>query len=287
MKIAVTGVSGQLGSVLLHDLPPHGHEVFPLDKNIFNFLNFELSKTHLDQLRPDLVINCAAFTHVDLAETKVEEAHLINASGPTQLAKYCREKGIRLLHLSTDSVFSTVTPIMNPVFGSTNPVNVYAKSKLAGEIGIQTEHPKGSIIVRTAWLYGNNGAKFVQAIISKGIKNLPFEVVNDQFGQPTHTQSLSNFICFLLNSDVASGIFHFSSKDFLSRFELAQEILTMASLDKELVMPTPTIPTAGIAQRPKYSLLDTNPESVYNYPKVPDWKTDLEEFLREYNLPNG
>lgn len=287
MKIAITGISGQLGSLLLHNLPSHGHEVFPLDRNNFDFLNFELSKTHLDHLRPDLVINCAAFTHVDLAETKVDEAQLINATVPTLLAKYCRERGIRLLHLSTDSVFSTLTPVMNPVFGSTNPINVYAQSKLTGEIGIQKEHPKGSIIVRTAWLYGNSGAKFVQAIISKGIENKPFEVVDDQFGQPTHTQSLSNFICYLLNSNVASGIFHFSSTDFLSRFELAQEILTMANLDNELVKPAQTIPMAGIAQRPKYSLLDTSPESVYNYSNVPDWKTDLEEFFREYNLPNG
>lgn len=287
MKIAVTGVSGQLGSVLLQDLPSRGHEVFPLDKNIFNFLNFEAAKAHLDQLGLELVINCAAFTNVDLAESRVDEAYLINATGPTQLAKYCRQRGIGLIHLSTDSVFSTLTPVMNPVFGSTNPINVYAKSKIAGEIGVQKEHPQGSIIIRTAWLYGNSGAKFVQSIIAKGIKNEPFEVVDDQFGQPTHTQSLSNFICFLLNSDVASGIFHFSSKDFLSRFELAQEILTMANLGNELVMPTQTNPMAGIAQRPIYSLLDTSPESVYNYSKVPDWKTDLKEFFREYNLPNG
>lgn len=286
MRIAITGVSGQLGRVLLHDLPSYGHEVFPLDRNLFNFLYFERSKTHLNQVEPDLIINCAAFTQVDLAETEVDAAYLINAIGPTQLAKYCKQRGIGLIHLSTDAVFSTSTPVMNPVFGHTNPLSVYAKSKLSGEIGIQKEYPEGSIIVRTAWLYGKNGAKFVQAIISKGIKNEPFEVVDDQFGQPTHTQSLSYFICFLLNSDVAHGVYHFSSKDFVSRFELALDILTLANLDNKLVVPTQTILTPNMAQRPKYSLLDTSPKCVNHYFKIPDWKSDLEEFFREYNLPN-
>lgn len=287
MKIAVTGVSGQLGSVLLHDFTSRGYEVFPLDRNIFDFLNFERSKTNLDQIRPNLIINCAAFTKVDLAETEVDKAYSINATGPTQLAAYCRQRAIRLIHLSTDSVFSTPTPVMNPVFGSKNPLSVYAKSKLSGEIGIQKEHPEGSIIVRTAWLYGNSGTKFVQSIISKGLKNIPFEVVDDQFGQPTYTHSLSNFISFLLITDVTNGIFHFSSKDYLSRFKLAQEILTLANVDRELVIPIQTIRKEGVAQRPTYSLLDTSPKSVNNYSTIPDWKTDLEEFFREYNVTNG
>ena len=286
MKIAVTGVSGQLGIVLLQDLAARGHEVFSLNRNLFNFLDFEGSRTYLDQLSPDLIINCAAFSQVDLAETRVDEAYAINATGPTELAKHCRQRGIRLLHISTDSVFSSLTPFFNPISGRPNPLSVYAKSKLSGEIGIQREHPEGAIIVRTAWLYGKTGAKFVQAIISKGVKNNPFEVVDDQFGQPTHTSSLSKFICFLLESVVTNGIFHFSSNDFVSRSDFAREVLTLANLNHEIVIPTPTIRLAGLAERPRYSLLDVSPESVNNYSNVFDWKTGLEEFFREYNPPN-
>lgn len=286
MKIAVTGVSGQLGSVLIQDLVNHGHEIFALNRQNLNLLNFLDSKTKLDQLKPDLIVNCAAFTRVDSAETNVDLAYGVNSIGPTELAKYCKVNKVFLIHISTDSIFSSLTPVINPISGIPNPLNVYAKSKLSGEIGIRREYPEGSTIIRTAWLYGKTSVNFVKAILSKGKKNVPFKVVNDQFGQPTYAASLSNFICYLIESRVKSGVFHFSSRDFVSRYDFAREILNLANLKSDIVLPTPTYQSIGLAERPKYSLLDVNPESVNNYPDVSNWKSGLVEFFKEYNLTN-
>lgn len=286
MKIAVTGTSGQLGISLHQYLFARGFDVIPLDRSRLNFRDFDNLKRYLEQVRPDFVINCAAFTKIDLAEINVQEAYTINATIPTELAKYCRQKKIKFIHISTDSVFSSLTPIFNHISDKPNPLNVYAKSKLAGEIGILQEYPHGAIIIRTAWLFGSSGSKFVQAIISKGIKNRPFKVVEDQFGQPTHTISLSKFIGYLIDTGVRNGVFHFCSKDFTSRFNLAKEILILAGLDQELVIPIPTIRVIGVAVRPKYSLLDVSSQSLNNYTNVPEWKNELIDFFRDYNLPN-
>jgi len=286
MKIAVTGISGQLGRALLRDLPSNGHEVIPIDRTLLNFLKFENSISNLDQYGPDLVINCAAFTQVDSAESNPDQAYAINSVGPIELAKYCKRRKIRLIHISTDSIYSSLTPVFNPTLGTPNPLNVYSKSKLAGEVGIQEEYPERAIIIRTAWLYGPTGAKFVQAIISKGQKNECFDVVNDQYGQPTLTSSLSKFICNLIDSCVTNGIFHFSSKDYVSRFQLARHILALSNLDQDLARAIPTKRSKGVAERPNYSLLDVSPESTNNYEKIPNWESDLQAFFRDYNHPN-
>lgn len=280
MRIGITGATGQLGRELRNILENHGHTVFPFSRvtlDIGDSDSFELKLTHLEL---DYLINAAAFTDVDLAEINIEKAFLVNADAPLHLAKFCKAKKIGLIHISTDSVFSSEIPQFFSATSSTNPINVYSKSKDAGEKAILAEYPEKSWIVRTAWIYGNYGGKFVHSIMSRTQDKAPFYVVDDQFGQPISTVVLSQYICKMINQNSVPGVYHLASKDFVSRFDFSRAIFRLLDADIERIMPISTTTSKGLALRPKYSLIGTDDTEEQLSISMKSWDYYLEGFVR-------
>jgi dTDP-4-dehydrorhamnose reductase len=177
-------------------------------------------------------------------------------------------------------VFSSDTPKLFETRSDTNPINAYSRSKAAGEKSIIAEYPEGSWIVRTAWIYGDFGGKFVHAIMSKAEDSSPLSVVNDQFGQPISTLALSSYIDALIRQKATPGIYHFASRDFVSRFEFAQSILTNLGADAARVQSNLTISKPGLAIRPRYSLLKIEDACKNLDINVESWKYYLINFLQ-------
>jgi dTDP-4-dehydrorhamnose reductase len=177
-------------------------------------------------------------------------------------------------------VFSSDVPELFGTTSTTNPVNVYSRSKDAGEKSIIAVYPEGSWIVRTAWIYGNFGGKFVHGIMSKADDLSPIFVVNDQFGQPISTFALSSYIDALIRQNTTPGIYHFASRDFVSRFEFAQAILTHLGSNAERVKPILTMLKPGLAIRPRYSLLKIEDTSENLEIAVESWQHYLANFLQ-------
>lgn len=281
MRIGITGANGQLGQELQLHLRSSGHKVFAFPRQDLDICNEKYFKTKISQLKLDFLINSAAYTDVDLAEKNLNLAFEINAEGPLKLAKYCKSEEIRLIHISTDSVFSSNNPQYFETKSSTNPINSYGRSKDAGEKAIITVYPEGSWIVRVSWIYGAFGGKFVHSIMSKVDDVSPIAVVNDQFGQPISTYAVSSYINQLILKRSIPGIYHFASRDFVSRFEFAQSILTHLGADAERVQPIPTISKPAMATRPRYSLLKVEDSTKNLDIDVETWKTYLLNFLQE------
>jgi dTDP-4-dehydrorhamnose reductase len=284
MRIGVTGATGQLGKSVLNELRNYSFEAIPLPRKLLDLTDLQGLDRILDDLDLDFVINCAAFTAVDEAETKVQEVMSINSYAPAQLARYSNSRNIGFIHISTDSVFSSDEPHFFKPTDQPNPINSYAASKLDGEKGVLTEYPGRAIIIRTAWLYGEGGHKFVQAILQKGNEGEMFEVVDDQFGQPTPTTSLAKFIVFLIQNQSPGGIYHFASSNFTSRLEWARKILEFRGLDPQIISGIPTSANEIIAKRPRYSLLEVSDNSTSNYSSNFLWEDELKNFLGQSTL---
>jgi dTDP-4-dehydrorhamnose reductase len=281
MKIGITGAGGQLGRELSLHLGSVGFTVIAFSRQELDICNVELLNATLVKLDLDFLVNCAAFTDVDSAENKPATAFQTNAEGPANLAKVCKLKDIGFIHISTDSVFSSNTPEYFKVANATNPINVYGLSKEAGEKAILKEYPERSWIIRTAWIYGNFGGKFVHAIMEKAEGDQAFAVVDDQFGQPISTSALASYIGAIVRSEKHPGIYHFASTDYVSRFEFARTIFSILNSDPERVLPVSTIPSNFVAKRPKYSLLDTTESVDLLEIGARSWKDYLTTYLQD------
>lgn len=281
MKIGITGAGGQLGRELSLHLESVGFTGIAFSRQELDICNVELLDATLSKLDLDFLVNCAAFTDVDSAENKPSIAFQTNAEGPANLAKVCKSKDIGFIHISTDSVFSSNNPEYFKVANPTNPINVYGLSKEAGEKAILKEYPERSWIIRTAWIYGNFGGKFVHAIMEMAEGDQAFAVVDDQFGQPISTSALASYISAIVRSEKHPGIYHFASADYVSRFEFARTIFSILKSDPERIQPVSTVAANFVAKRPKFSLLDTT-ESVGSLEiGVRSWKDYLITFLQE------
>ena len=281
MRIGITGANGQLGQELQSYLRSSGYTVFAFPRQVLDICNEESFKAKLSSLKLDFLINSAAYTDVDLAETKPEIAFKVNAEGPLKLAKFCKSENIGLIHISTDCVFSSFAPQYYEINSATNPLNTYGRSKDAGEKAIITEFPEGSWIIRVSWIYGSFGGKFVHAIMRKAEDSSPVPVVNDQFGQPISTFALSSYIDAVMFQRSSPGIYHFASRNFVSRFEFAQSILTHLGADAERVHPISTISNPAKAKRPVYSLLKIDNANENLDINVETWKSYLTSFLQD------
>ena len=281
MRIGITGANGQLGQELQAYLRSSGNTVFAFPRQVLDICNEESFKSKLSNLKLDFLINSAAYTDVDLAETNLDLAYKVNAEGPLKLAKFCKSEDIGLIHISTDSVFSSNTPEYYEIDSVTNPLNSYGRSKDAGEKGIITAYPEGSWIIRASWIYGRFGGKFFHAIMREADGPSPVPVVNDQFGQPISTFALSSYIDAVMVQRSIPGIYHFASRDFVSRFEFAQSIFKHLGVDAERVQPISTISNPAMAKRPIYSLLKIDSVNENLDINVETWKSYLISSLQD------
>lgn len=250
MKILVTGAHGQLG----REIARKGTEynLFLTDQDTLNITDGAAVANCIQQLKPDVVIHCAAYTNVDGAESDSDGAFRVNVVGSQNLAAGCLETGARLVYVSTDYVFDGSKTEPYREFDVVNPQTVYGLTKVQGEQVVRQILGR-HYIVRTAWLYGD-GNNFVRTMLRLASQNQPLRVVDDQFGTPTSTTDLARAIYKLIRSD-AYGTYHATCQGQCSWYEFATEIFRQRGL-KVKVAPVTTAEFTRPAKRPQYSVLD-------------------------------
>jgi dTDP-4-dehydrorhamnose reductase len=280
MKVAVIGCNGMLGTDLVAACSSAGIEALGLDLPGFDVTKFDGVRANIPAV--DRVVNCAAYTRVDDAETQRDPAYAVNAEGAGNVARICSARNIGLIHISTDYVFDGRKGSAYSEDDPVNPVNVYGASKLAGEELVRGAGGR-SLIIRTQSLYGVRGANFVRAIVQRLKKSdEPLRVVNDQFTSPTYSRHLAAAIVRLLQSE-REGIVNVVASGHCSWFEFAQEIIARVKPGAGIV-PVGAAEYARPAPRPAYSVLSTKRYREWTGSALPTWKKGLEEYIAEEKL---
>jgi dTDP-4-dehydrorhamnose reductase len=227
-------------------------------------------------MTPSVIVNMAAWTDVDGAESHREEAFLVNATGAENVAKVAAVNALPLVHISTDYVFDGTQTTPYKVGDATHPLSVYGASKLQGELLVQAAHPQGSWIVRTAWLYSQYGKNFARTIARKGLTGDNLSVVNDSFGQPTSALALARQIVALVLTRPPAGLFHGTNAGKATWHEFASAIVDPIP-NHGSVTPVPSSSFPTVAVRPTYSVLDHAQWSANGIVDMPHWRESLEE----------
>jgi dTDP-4-dehydrorhamnose reductase len=273
MRTLIAGASGMLGIDL--------QSAFA-DQDVTALRRADLDVTDLESVRAavsgrDVVINAAAYTKVDDAESHEEAAYAVNALGAKNLAIASREAGAKLVQVSTDYVFdgSATTPYEEDA--QRNPISAYGRTKAAGEEFALAEHPRDAYVVRTAWLYGGHGPNFAATMVRLAGTHETVSVVTDQLGQPTWTADLARQIRRLLESDAPAGVYHGTNSGQCSWFEFAKAIFAELGLDPERVLPTDSSAFVRPAPRPAYSVLGHERWAAVGVAEMRDWRAALRD----------
>lgn len=277
LKVWIVGSEGQIGEAINEMLNPLEIEALNTDKN-------ELDITQTDEVlrfgeinRPDVIINCAALTDVELCEKEPEHAFRVNALGARNLSIVARKTGAKMVQLSTDDVFDGLGKKHYTEFDDTNPITVYGKSKLAGEKYVK-EFTHKHFIIRSNWVYGT-GNNFVNRVLASADEGQALSVAEDQYGSPTSARDLARIILYLIRTN-EYGTYHATCKGVCSRYEFAKEVLRLSG-KKEQLNPVPTPQSDLSSARPAYAVLDNFILRIIDVYDMPDWKESLAEFMKE------
>lgn len=280
----VTGAGGQLGREL-QGTSPAGWTVAALDRTALDIADTGSLRAALDRVRPAALINAAAYTAVDKAETEAELASRSNADGPAVLAAVCAELGIRLVHISTDFVFDGAASAPYRPGDATGPLGEYGRSKLAGEQGTQAANP-AALILRTGWVYSRFGNNFVKTMLRLMAERDQLNVVVDQVGTPTWARGLALTAWAGLLHEDAHGIYHWSDAGVCSWYDFAvaiqEEALALGLLQSEIaILPIPASDYPTPAARPSYSVLDKSSTCRDLDVTLTHWRTQLRAMLAD------
>lgn len=273
-RILITGAGGMLGQDV-GDAAAGELEVVGLTHAGLDITDSEAVDDAIGASSPDVVVNCAAWTDVDGAESAPAEAAAVNATGAGHVARSASAVGAWTIHISSDYVFdgSKRTPYVES--DPARPLSVYGRSKLEGEVEVMRNAPQQHTVVRSSWLFGTRGRCFPASILERAAAGDELAVVDDQCGSPTFTAHLARALIRLIESGPPVGIIHLAGAGSCSWFELASRALELAGLDCR-VTPARTEEMARPAVRPAYSVLESErPEA----PRLPHWHQGLEEFL--------
>lgn len=286
MNVAVVGGKGMLGSDLLGVLAAQGYQATSLDLPGFDALNDEhLKRLETGAFGPfDRLVNCAAYTAVDKAESEPELTHQLNAILPQNLATLCHRNGAGFIHISTDFVFDGKNERPYVESDPTNPLSMYGKTKLAGESNVLAANPN-ALICRTSWLFGAYGKSFPRTILKAWMAGTNLRVVSDQVGCATYTMNLAHILAKLMDLRPPGGVYHTVGSEDCSWYQLACTAIETAheagwegpwppsieSVDSS-AWPTP-------AQRPRNSRLSCEKLYSLGIPPMPDMRSSLRDFL--------
>jgi len=277
MRILLIGKKGLLGAEIVNVFKDKKHEFFAVGHEELDITNKDAVKNLLNDIKPELVINSAAFTYVDECEIKRDFVMEINGNANRNLAALCSNLGAHLLYLSTDYVFEGTQKEGYNEDDTPSPINVYGESKLLGEKLIQ-ENTDKFYIIRTSWLFGMQGRNFVKTMLDLSKDKKEITVVDDQFGKPTYSADLAEEIYNLINKEEGkmpdSGIFHITNEGACSWYDFAKEIFEIKGLNVEL-KPISTDDFARPARRPTFSILNNT-----KLPKLRSYKEALREYLK-------
>ncbi|MDR1348349.1 MAG: dTDP-4-dehydrorhamnose reductase [Prevotellaceae bacterium] len=290
MKILVTGSNGQLGSELQKlSVKNHYNQYVFTDFDELDITDINAVKAFFTEYKPDFLINCAAYTAVDKAESDYAKAMLINADAVANLADSCKICNTAFFHISTDYVFDGEKASPYTESDSPNPVSAYGKTKLLGEQNALAY--RKTIVIRTSWLYSTFGNNFVKTMLRLGSEHKKVRVVADQTGSPTYAEDLAAALLKIIEKIIENpenmkpGIYNFANEGQCSWYDFAKEIMKLGNKNCTVeAISTAEYPTA--AQRPHYSLLSTEKIKNTYYVDVPHWQTSLQRCINQLTADN-
>jgi dTDP-4-dehydrorhamnose reductase len=283
-KVLVTGAGGQLGVELVSHLNQRHAEVFGLTRGELDVTRREPVISAVEALGPTVIIHAGAWTAVDDCESDPDRAFAVNALGTRHLAEAARRRGAHLCVISTDYVFDGTSGRPYREWDPTNPMSVYGRSKLAGEL----EAGPSATVVRTSWLFGAHGTNFVKTILRASEVRDELTVVDDQHGCPTDAAGLAGVVCELALSG-RPGVHHVTNQGATTWFELAREVMAAAGRRPDRVVPISTkeLDPPRPAPRPEYSVLDNYVLRATGLPLLPDWREPLHRLVPELMAEGG
>lgn len=280
MKILVTGVKGQLGYDVCRELTSRGIENLGVDKDDFDITDEIAVRDYILAYKPDAVVHCSAYTAVDRAEDEEDLCYKVNVDGVVNIAKVCKQLDIKLMYISTDYVFEGTGIKPYEVNDRTNPVSVYGRTKLQGEV-VSKKLIDKLFIVRISWVFGINGNNFLKTMLRLGKERCEVSVVSDQIGSPTYTKDLAVLLCDMIVTD-KYGTYHGTNEGFCSWAELAEEVFKVAKLDVKVnYIATEDYPTK--AKRPLNSRLSKDDLDRAGFKRLPDWKLAVSDYVTQIN----
>ncbi len=290
-NILITGALGQLGKSLqkVHSIYFHNHyNLFLTDIDNLDITHKQSVEKYVLENDIHLIINAAAFTAVDKAETERETAFLLNATAVGNLAQICKDNNLLLIHISTDYVFDGKSSTPYSTSALKRPISIYGQSKAAGEEHIATIGGNCAI-VRTSWLYSEFGNNFLKTMLRLGREKSQIQVVSDQYGAPTYATDLALTIYNIVEKmDLLSGVnvYHFANEGVTTWFEFAQKIMEKAKLSCQ-VFPIPTSAYPTVAKRPQYSVFDLTQIKKDFSIEIPHWETSLDVAIKTIATSNS
>ena len=281
MRVFVTGVKGQLGHDVMNELAKRGHEGIGVDIEEMDITDAESVRKVITEANPDVVIHCAAWTAVDLAEDddKKEKVHQVNAVGTENIAKVCHDLDCKMIYISTDYVFDGQGTRPWEPDDERHPLNVYGQTKYEGELAVE-KWVKKFYIVRIAWVFGVNGKNFIKTMLNLGKTHDHLTVVNDQFGSPTYTYDLARLLVDMILTD-KYGIYHATNEGICNWYEFACEIFRQAGMDEVKVTPVESSAFPVKAKRPSNSRLNKDKLTENGFERLPAWQDALGRYLEE------
>jgi dTDP-4-dehydrorhamnose reductase len=287
LRLALIGANGMLARKV-RELIPKNYELYGFDLPDFDITDREGVATALARIAPNVIINCAAYTNVDGAESEEALALKINGIGPGHLALATRQLGATLVHISTDYVFDGMKSSPYTEADPVAPVSAYGRTKLAGERAIAASGLTNYYIIRTSWLYGPGGKNFVETIVRLATEREELRIVDDQIGSPTYTADLARAIFALLSAGerrAPQGIYHYANEGQASWYEFACAIVALMQqqglpVRTQKVMPIRTDEYPLPATRPAYSVFSKDKYKGATGAIVPDWRESLAAYMK-------
>lgn len=276
MKILVTGVKGQLGYDVVHELNGRGMEAVGVDIEEMDITDPESVDRVIRETAPDALIHCAAYTAVDAAEEHEALCRRVNADGPRNIARVCKDLDIKMIQVSTDYVFSGEGTHFWKPEDACDPQSVYGQTKYEGELAVREILDK-YFIVRIAWTFGVNGKNFVKTMLNLAKTHDTIRVVNDQFGSPTYTYDLAKLLADMVVTD-KYGVYHATNEGICSWYEFACAIFREAGVDIN-VIPVTTAEYAARAKRPANSRMDNHKLTENGFNQLPAWQDALRRYV--------
>ena len=276
MKVLVTGVNGQLGYDVVKELDKRGHQAVGVDRESMDLTSTQQIKECIENVNPEAIIHCAAYTAVDAAEENEELCRRVNAIATKEIAEYARLLDIPMIYISTDYVFDGTKDGEYTEEDIPNPINVYGKTKYEGEIYVQ-ELLEKYYIVRISWVFGENGNNFIDTMLRLAKERDSLNVINDQVGSPTYTKDLAPLLVDMIETD-KYGIYHATNEGYCTWYEFAKEILKIANIDiKVNPINTSEYPTKAI--RPMNSKMNKNKLEKNSFYRLRNWKYSLLDYI--------
>ncbi len=278
-KYLILGANGQLGKQFAKDLTSRNEPVIAPDEKDCDITSVDILSRFIDSVKPSVIINCAAYNAVDLAEQQSDIAYLINSTSVKNIATLCSEKKIFFVHYSSDYVFDGSKGNLYNENDAPNPLNIYGKSKRAGEAAVLLSGEK-YLLFRTSWVFGNGAQNFIHKMLQWSQKNPVLKLTADEVSVPTSTIDLVDITLRSIDKGL-TGLYHLTNSDYASRYEWGRYIAKKLSL-KSTIIPVPMSVFSSPAKRPLFSAMTNQKLQKDLGYSIPDWRDAVDRFIIEY-----